>query len=194
MKIGLLGGSFNPAHDGHVHISRHAKRMLGLDEVWWLLSPQNPLKPKKGMADYATRRAYARQISAPLPWLKICEIEHECGLRYTVDTLTILHQRYPQNEFAWLMGSDNLAQFHRWRDWQQIFAMVPIAVFDRAPHSHRALRAPAALHYGAQRIRQSQPALLFDASLPRWVYGFIPRHAQSATKLRNSLGEQAFLR
>lgn len=141
--IGLLGGSFNPAHEGHRHISEVALKRLGLDYVWWLVSPQNPLKPAKGMAPLAARLDGARRY-ARHPRIIATDIERDLGTRYTVDTVGALLCRFPQVHFVWIMGSDNLAQFHRWRHWQEIAARLPIAVVTRPGSVLAALRAPAA--------------------------------------------------
>lgn len=127
---GLLGGSFNPAHEGHRRISLAAARALGLDEVWWLVSPGNPLKPEAGMAPLAARLASARAQAGRAP-IVATAIEAALGTRYTVDTLTKLVRRYPNRRFIWLMGSDNLVQFHRWKDWRRIAMLMPIAVIAR---------------------------------------------------------------
>jgi nicotinate-nucleotide adenylyltransferase len=141
-RIGLLGGSFNPAHRGHRRISLNAMRALGLDEVWWLVSPGNPLKPEAGMAPLAARLASARKIAGHAP-IRPSAIEVELGTRYTADTLDKLVRRYPQHRFIWLMGADNLAQFHRWREWRQIARTVPIAVVARPGYTARAHASPA---------------------------------------------------
>lgn len=140
---GLLGGSFNPAHRGHRQISIEAARELGLEEVWWLVSPGNPLKEAGGMASLPIRFASARKAARGLP-IRVTAVERELGTRYTVDTLKALRRRFPDREFIWLMGADNLAQFHLWRDWRKIAALVPIAVvsrpgYDGAAHSARAM-------------------------------------------------------
>jgi len=140
--IGLLGGSFNPAHRGHRAISLFAIEALGLDEVWWLVSPGNPLKDSKDMAPLAARLASARQAARRAP-IRPTAIETRLGTRYTVDTLRRLVRLYPNRRFIWLMGADNLAQFHRWRDWRRIAALVPIAVATRPGYDARALKAPA---------------------------------------------------
>ena len=129
-RIGLLGGSFNPAHPGHRQISLSAMKALGLDEVWWLVSPGNPLKPKAGMAPLNARMAHARKIARRAP-VRITAIERDLGTRYTVDTLRALVQRYPRTHFVWLMGGDNLEQFGQWRNWRGIARIMPIAVIAR---------------------------------------------------------------
>jgi nicotinate-nucleotide adenylyltransferase len=141
-RTGLLGGSFNPAHQGHRQISLAALDALGLDEIWWLVSPGNPLKPGKGMARLPARLASA-QRAARGARIRVTAIERQLGTIYTVDTLTRLIRLYPKRRFIWLMGADNLAQFHRWRDWRKIAALVPIAVATRPGYDARALKAPA---------------------------------------------------
>ena len=142
MRIGLLGGSFNPAHRGHRRVSLAALDALGLDEIWWLVSPGNPLKPRQGMAPLPARLASARRAARGAR-IRVTAIERELGTVYTVDTLAALMRRYPKRSFIWLMGADNLGQFHRWRDWRRIASLVPIAVATRPGYDARALKAPA---------------------------------------------------
>jgi nicotinate-nucleotide adenylyltransferase len=137
--IGLLGGSFNPAHAGHLHISEHALNTLGLDEIWWLVSPQNPLKSKDDMADYGERFASAVAITKSNKKIFVSDIEQKIGTKYTYQTISELQKRYHGTHFIWLMGADNLAGFHRWQRWQEILRLVPIVVFDRAPYSFTSL-------------------------------------------------------
>jgi len=139
---GLLGGSFNPAHRAHRRISLAALDALGLDEIWWLVSPGNPLKASKGMAALPARLASARRTARGAR-IRVTAIERELGTIYTADTLARLVRLYPRRRFIWLMGADNLAQFHRWRDWRRIAALVPIAVVTRPGYDARALKAPA---------------------------------------------------
>ena len=142
LRVGLLGGSFNPAHHGHRQISLAAKRLLALDEVWWLVSPGNPLKPQAGMAPVRARVASAIEAARRAP-IRVSAIERELGTRYTVDTLRALVRRYPRWRFVWLMGADNLAQFHRWRDWRGIARTMPIAVLARPGYEAEAITGPA---------------------------------------------------
>jgi nicotinate-nucleotide adenylyltransferase len=141
-RIGLLGGSFNPAHKGHRAISLSAIEALGLDEVWWLVSPGNPLKPQEGMAPLAARLASARHMARHAP-IRASSIEVRLKTRYTADTLARLVPLYPRHRFVWLMGADNLTQFHQWRDWRRIAAKVPIAVIARPGYDRRARASPA---------------------------------------------------
>ena len=141
-RIGLLGGSFNPAHRGHRRITLDAIAALGLDEVWWLVSPGNPLKPAGGMAPLVARLGSARAAARRAP-IRATDIEARLGTRYTIDTLRALRRRHPRRRFIWLMGADNLAQFHRWRDWRGIARTMPIAVVARPSYNEGALASPA---------------------------------------------------
>ncbi|MEP7005916.1 MAG: nicotinate-nucleotide adenylyltransferase [Sphingomonas bacterium] len=142
-RIGILGGSFNPAHRGHRAISLAAIAALGLDEVWWLVSPGNPLKEKAGdMAPFAARFGSAQRMARHAP-IRASAIELKLGTRYTMDTVRALNRRYPNKRFIWLMGSDNLAQFDRWRGWRRIAREVPIAVVARPGYDGAARAAPA---------------------------------------------------
>lgn len=192
-RIGLLGGSFNPAHAGHRHISLEALKRLRLDEIWWLVSPQNPLKASSDMAAYATRQE-AAQATAHHARIKVLDIEAREQLYYTVDTLAYLQQQFPQTQFVWLMGADNLAGFHRWRAWRAIAQAVPIAVLDRAPYGLQALRQRFARTFACARLDERDAAQLAEKPAPAWVYLSIPRHPLSATYLRKTLGKAAFLR
>lgn len=141
-RTGLLGGSFNPAHRGHRRITLAAIAALGLDEAWWLVSPGNPLKPAKGMAPLSVRLASARAMARRAP-IRATDIEARLGTRYTIDTIRALQRRYPKRRFIWLMGADNLAQFHRWRGWRQIARSIPIAVIARPGYDDSVFAAPA---------------------------------------------------
>ena len=139
---GLLGGSFNPAHLGHRRISLFTLQAFGLDEVWWLVSPGNPLKPRAGMAPLAARFHSAQRVARNAP-IRVTAIERELGTRYTVDTLCALKRRFPRRRFVWMMGADNLAQLHLWRDWRRLAREMPIAVIARPGYNRRALASPA---------------------------------------------------
>jgi nicotinate-nucleotide adenylyltransferase len=141
-RTGLLGGSFNPAHGAHRRISLFTLDALGLDEVWWLVSPGNPLKPRKGMAPLGPRFASAQAMAHRAP-IRVTAIERDLGTRYTVETLRKLVRRYPKRRFIWLMGADNLAQFHLWRDWRSIARIMPIAVVARPGYDGTAFASPA---------------------------------------------------
>ena len=193
-RIGILGGSFNPAHAGHLHISRQALDVLGLDEVWWLVSPQNPLKPKAGMAPLDTRVEDAQSTVRGAGWagrrIRVTDIETRLATRYTADTLTALKALYPGRHFVWLMGADNLIQIPAWKGWQAIFRMLPIAVFPRPTYSLRALGSQAARTFGAARLTGARAAkALANGRLavmkpPVWVFLDVRPHGASATRIR----------
>ncbi len=192
-KIGLLGGSFNPAHDGHRHISLEALKRLGLDEVWWLVSPANPLKDPATLADYEERLRGAKAVAVH-PRIKVLDIERKLGTRYTIDTVNALQRHNPGISFVWLMGADNLAGFHRWKRWREIAARVPVAVLDRAPYQHGALTGPFARTFARNRLRQEAASRLAACASPAWVYLFIRRHGASSTQMRKTLGKSLHLR
>lgn len=153
-RIGLLGGSFNPAHGGHRAISVQALAALALDEVWWLVSPGNPLKEAAGMAPLAARLASADRMARGAR-IRPTAIESRLGTRYTIDTLRALKRRYPDHRFIWLMGADNLLQFDKWRDWRGIARAVPIAVIARPGYS-RAARASNAMGWLRRFVRPAR--------------------------------------
>lgn len=183
-RIGLFGGSFNPAHAGHVHLTREALRVLGLDQVWWLVSPQNPLKSSADMGAFATRflGAAAAIRAAGLSRRAVaCDLEARLGIARTAQTLGTLRRRYPRLAFVWLMGADNLAQIARWWRWTEIFKAVRVAVFDRSPYSYKALTGRAALRFAGARV----PAkALWRREPPAWSYVAMRRHPASASALR----------
>jgi nicotinate-nucleotide adenylyltransferase len=182
-KIGLLGGSFNPAHRGHRRISLAAIQALGLDEVWWLVSPGNPLKPAKGMAPFEARLASARE-EAKGSRIRVSDFERHAGTRYTVDTLAAIKRRYPGDRFIWLMGADTVAQFHQWRRWRDIAAMVPIAVIHRPGYDAPA-RAAAAMGWLRWFVRPlSQVKRWTEWSAPAIFFLRLPPDPTSATRLR----------
>jgi nicotinate-nucleotide adenylyltransferase len=181
--VGLLGGSFNPAHEGHRHISLYALKMLGLDAVWWMVSPQNPLKPTKDMAPLEKRLEAARTASRH-PKIYVTDIETRLNTRYTVDTLAALKTHFPRTRFIWLMGADNLRQFHRWHRWQDIFKSVPVCVLDRPPRHDSVRACPAAGRFRPYLIDQSKCAALKRLSPPAWTILHIPLDDTSATAIR----------
>jgi nicotinate-nucleotide adenylyltransferase len=185
-RIGLLGGSFNPAHRGHRAISLAAIRALDLDEVWWLVSPGNPLKDSaRDMAPLAIRLASARAMARHAP-IRAKDIETRLGTRYTVDTLAKLVRLYPKNRFVWLMGGDNLAQFDQWRHWRQIAYEVPIAVIAR-PGYDRAARAAPAMGWLRRFIRPAYQAKSWTTwRMPALVLLRFRPDPTSATGLRKA--------
>jgi nicotinate-nucleotide adenylyltransferase len=182
LRIGLLGGSFNPAHAGHRAISLEALRRLRLDRVWWLVSPQNPLKPADQTADLAQRLAGARAV-ADHPRLVVTDLERRVGTTYSVDTLEWLTKRC-RARFVWLIGADNLAQLPRWRRWRRLVRTVPIAVFDREPYSYLALAGRMASAYAGERLAERRAPALAECPPPAWVYLRLRRHQASSTALR----------
>ncbi|KQU61920.1 nicotinate-nicotinamide nucleotide adenylyltransferase [Sphingomonas sp. Leaf339] len=183
IRTGLLGGSFNPAHRGHRGITLAAMRALALDEAWWLVSPGNPLKPAAGMAPLPARLASARAMARRAP-IRATAIEAKLGTRYTVDTIRKLQRRYPKRRFVWIMGADNLAQFHRWRDWRGIARAIPIAVVARPGYDGRALAAPA-MAWLRRHVRPRSAAKTWTMwSLPALVLLRFRPDPTSATGLR----------
>ena len=184
-----MGGSFNPAHDGHRHISLQALHCLDLDEVWWLVAPQNPLKPTDGMAPFAERISGAAKV-ADHPAIRVSGLEARLGTRYTADTLAALVRRFPSVRFVWLMGADNLAQISRWDRWESIFRRVAVAVFDRSPYSYKSLAGKAARRFARQRLSARRGLLLARVAPPAWVFLHLKRHPASATAIRRTLAGQ----
>jgi nicotinate-nucleotide adenylyltransferase len=185
-RTGLLGGSFNPAHRGHRSLSRHAIRALALEEMWWLVSPGNPLKPVSGMAPLAARVASAGREASGLR-VRVTAIEQELGTRYTVDTLRALLDRYPKRRFIWLMGADNLARFHQWREWRSVARLVPIAVIARPGYDGEA-RAARAMGWLRRFVRPAAEAKAWTRwRPPALVFLPLPLDPTSATGIRAAL-------
>jgi len=182
-RIGILGGSFNPAHRGHLDITMAALHRLDLDQVWWLVSPQNPLKPVAGMAPFAERLAGARRLARDKR-IRVSDIEARLGSQHTAETLRRLVRRCPDCRFVWLMGADNLVQIDRWRDWQQIFHLVPIAVFDRPTYSFLALAAKAARRFARSRLDEGAGRRLATTVPPAWLFVHGRLNPISATEIR----------
>jgi nicotinate-nucleotide adenylyltransferase len=179
LRIGLLGGSFNPAHSGHLYVSETALKRLELDSVWWLVSPGNPLKDQAGMAPFAARLKGARALAGHHPRIHVSGLEQKLGTRYTIDTIAALERRFPEIQFVWLMGSDNLAQFSHWRRWQELARKIPIAVVQRPGSILASLNAPLIRRFGNTRALFRPPAvMILDGA----------RNHQSATRLRATLG------
>lgn len=180
LRIGLLGGSFDPAHEGHLYVSTVARRLLKLDHVWWLVSPGNPLKPEPDAFEVRLRRA---RLVAHASFIHVTGIERALGTRYTIDTVRALQARFPGVRFTWLMGSDNLEQFARWRRWREIAARIPIAVVRRPGSVLAPLYAPLARAIGVSKDAGSAPSLVvLDGR----------RNEQSSTALRSrALGAAA---
>jgi nicotinate-nucleotide adenylyltransferase len=184
LRVGLLGGSFNPPHAAHRALSLFALKRLQLDRVWWLVSPGNPLKDTRSLPALEERISAARDI-ADHPAIHVTGIEAALNTRYTVDTIAALLRRFPKVRFVWLMGADNLAQFHRWRQWDSIARQVPLAVIDRPTDSFRALASPAAQALSKYRHNESLAAQLADFAPPAWMFLHGMKSPLSSTELRS---------
>ena len=187
MKVGLFGGSFNPAHDGHAHLAETALRRLDLDRVVWLVSPQNPLKEARDSAPLAERMASARAVAATAahgPAMIVSDVESRIGTQWTIDTLRALAARHPGVRFVWLMGSDNLASFHLWKGWTDIMRLMPVAVIARPGSELAGRTAPAAVRFAAARLPPSKARLLPYAEAPAWIWLNAPLNHRSSTAIR----------
>ena len=184
-RIGLMGGSFNPPHEGHLLASRLALQRLKLDRLWWLVTPGNPLKPVEGLPALPARIAAARAIVHD-PRIAVTGFEAEIGARYTRDTIAWLTRRAPSVHFVWIMGADNLRQFHLWRRWRDIVRLAPIAVVDRPGSTLRALGSRAAHALARYRLPESAAPCLADLAPPAFVFLHGPRSSQSSTALRRA--------
>ncbi|MHB2209411.1 nicotinate-nucleotide adenylyltransferase [Methylobacterium sp. CM6257] len=186
MRIGLYGGSFNPAHPGHRHVTLMALRRLGLDRVWWLVSPGNPLKSRSALPPVEVRCAQARRI-AHHPRIAVTGIEAALGVRFTVQTLRHLTRRCPGVHFVWIMGADSLSTFHRWKGYAAIARLVPIAVVDRPGYTMTPLSARAARRLAGARIPERAASTLALRSPPAWTFLHGPRSHLSSTQIRNAI-------
>ncbi|WP_340588181.1 nicotinate-nucleotide adenylyltransferase [Erythrobacter alti] len=182
---GLLGGSFNPAHAGHRRITLFTIDALGLDEAWWMVSPGNPLKPRKGMAPLTARVRSAKAMSRNAR-IRVTAIEQQLGTRYTIDTLRALMRRYPKRRFVWLMGSDNLAQLHRWKDWRRIARSMPIAVIARPGYEEAAVASPAMAWLRRYRLPASGLRSRREWSAPALIELRFDPDPRSATAIRRA--------
>jgi nicotinate-nucleotide adenylyltransferase len=183
MRVGLLGGSFNPAHAAHRAVSVNALKRLALDRVWWLVTPSNPLKSADRPSSVTKRLATARKV-ANHPRIAVTGFEQDRASSYTIDTLRFLKRRYPAVQFVWLMGADNLAEFHRWKDWQEIFRLVPIAIFDRPRFRLKAMSSKAAIRFAPYRVDDSDALGLAGLLPPAWTVLSGPLSPLSSTALR----------
>jgi nicotinate-nucleotide adenylyltransferase len=182
MCVGLLGGSFDPPHSGHAHITREALKRFGLDQVWWLVSPGNPLKTR-GPAPLDKRLAASRAVMRH-PQVRVTDIEARLGTRYTAETLEALFAQYPGVQFVWLMGADNMASLHHWERWDWIMENVPIGVLARPGQRISARMSPAALRYRRFKIRGREAARLCCADAPAWCFANVPMVDLSSTEIR----------
>lgn len=168
-RIGLFGGSFNPAHDGHLAMSLYAIDRLRLDQIWWLVSPQNPLKTRDEMQSLASRMTRAKSLAAGHEKIVVTDIETTLGTRFTIDTLRALKQKFPRANFVWLMGEDNLATIHLWKSWQDIFGEVPIAVFLRSGYSDPRVRGVAEATFAKAKMPLASAKDVVVSKPPVWV-------------------------
>jgi nicotinate-nucleotide adenylyltransferase len=186
MRIGVYGGSFNPPHAGHRHVSLLALKRLGLDRIWWLVTPGNPLKESGELSSTAQRVAEARRVAAD-PRIDVTAFEEAIGSHYTVDTLAFLKRRCPGVHFVWIMGADNLAGFHRWKGWRRIARMMPIAVIDRPGWTLKATRSRAAEALAPYRIEEAKAPRLPRLTPPAWLFLHGPRSSLSSSELRRKM-------
>jgi nicotinate-nucleotide adenylyltransferase len=186
MKVGLYGGSFNPAHEGHAHVAETARQRLGLDRVIWLVAPQNPLKSSAETQPLDVRLAGVRALARDRGMI-VSDVEARLGTRYTLDTVLALKARFPGVRFVWIMGADSLAGFHRWRGWTQIMRALPVAVVSRPWISLKSRSSPAARRFAAARIPFGRAKSLADHPAPAWVFLYGPLNFQSSTALRERM-------
>jgi len=186
MKVGLYGGSFNPAHEGHAHVAETARQRLGLDRVIWLVAPQNPLKSSAETQPLDARLAGVRALARDRGMI-VSDVEARLGTRYTLDTVLALKARFPGVRFVWIMGADSLAGFHRWRGWTQIMRALPVAVVSRPWISLKSRSSPAARRFAAARIPFGRAKSLADHPAPAWVFLYGPLNFQSSTALRERM-------
>ena len=186
LRIGLLGGSFNPAHDGHLEISLHALNALTLDAVWWLVSPGNPLKDPAEYVAYDERLKFATEFCKNTP-IHVSDFERVHDTQFTVDTLNTLKTTYSDYFFTWLMGADSLATFHRWKDWRVIAQLVPLAVFNRPGFEEAPLKSDAALVLQDHRLANDSADDLVTHTPPAWRFFPAPNNPISSTQIRNSI-------
>jgi nicotinate-nucleotide adenylyltransferase len=184
MRVGLFGGSFNPAHEGHAHVAETALRRLGLDRVIWLVSPQNPLKSASESASLSARMKSARAMARD-PRMIVSDVEARAGSRYTIDILRMLKQRFPGVRFVWLMGGDNLNSLHAWRGWADILREMPVAVIARPGAELKSRSSPAARRFAFARLSSRQARILANRAPPAWLYLRAPFNFASSTALRS---------
>jgi len=186
MRVGLFGGSFNPAHEGHAHVAETALKRLGLDKVIWLVSPQNPLKSAVESASLAARMASARSLARG-PRMIVSDVESRAGSRYTIDILRMLKQRWPGVRFVWVMGGDNLNSLHGWRGWADILREMPVAVVARPGAELKSRSSPAARRFAFARRSSREAPRLGRQTAPAWLYLRAPFNFASSTALRTRL-------
>ena len=188
MRVGLFGGSFNPAHEGHAHVAATAIERLRLDRLIWLVSPQNPLKSAHQTAPLAERMAGVAAFTGRREI--VSDLETRLGVIYTIDTVRVLKARCPGVQFIWIMGSDNLAGFHRWRGWTDLLRAVPVAVISRPGALLQSRLGPAARRFPHARLPSRQGPVLARATAPAWMFLRGPLHKASSTAIRAQKGMQ----
>ncbi len=185
MRVGLFGGSFNPPHRGHLLVAETALRRLGLDRLWWMVTPGNPLKDHGVLAPLGERLALSEDLAGD-PRIDVTAFEAAAAIRFTADTVRLVAARRPGVDFVWVMGADSLATFHRWQDWQLIAAAMPIAVVDRPGSTLSLLSSPMARRFQRWRMPERSARALPGARPPAWVFLHGPRSALSSTALRGN--------
>lgn len=181
MKIGLLGGSFNPPHEGHLSLSRQALEILQLNQIWWLVSPQNPNKPSFNMQSFEKRFELCQEITKNDTNIICSNLERKNNQNYSYKSLSLIINQYPQNDFIWIIGADNLLNFHEWKNWQEIFETVKIAVVDRENFKEKSLNSAAALTYKNYKVNSSE---IFNHEAPSWCFLDIKKNNASSSKIR----------
>ena len=185
LKIGLVGGSFNPAHGGHIHVALEARQQLGLDQIWWLVSPQNPLKSSLGMASHEKRLAKARKLVAAYPFLRVIEPESGLPSNYTYNTLKYMIKTMPLSRLIWVMGADNLDQFAHWHRYRDMIRLLPIAVVARPSYSFKAIATGRKLLGRRTKVTKMRHAIVTRTlKLPSWCFIAGQLNAASATEIR----------
>jgi nicotinate-nucleotide adenylyltransferase len=184
-SIGLYGGSFNPAHEGHFAAAEEALKSAKLDWVWWLVSPQNPLKDPKDTQDFSRRLARTREIASH-PRFIVTDFEKRIGSRMTADTLRALRPLLSRARFIWIMGADSLASLHHWRHWRKLPKSLPLLVIDRPGWTFRALNSPAATEFGPFRVQEYEAPLLPDLKPPAWAFVTLPLRKESSSEIRKA--------
>ena len=183
MRVGLLGGSFDPAHEGHLNICLHSLKRFQLDQIWLLISPGNPMKNQNPLS-LNKRMDHAKKIIQH-PKIKVSDIETTLKTQFTHHTLLALKKLYPTTNFTWIMGADNLAEVHLWQEWETIFSLMPIGVLARPGHSILALRSPAARKFSLYQIPENQSRTLGTAAAPAWCFVSLPMIQTSSSEIRS---------
>ncbi|MEM8839788.1 MAG: nicotinate-nucleotide adenylyltransferase [Pseudomonadota bacterium] len=183
MAVGLYGGSFNPPHEGHVHVAETAMKRLALKRLWWMVSPGNPLKDHSGLPELEDRIALSHKL-IDNPRIDVTGLEKTLNTRYSADLVLYLRARYPAVRFIWVMGADNLTHFHKWERWEDIVQSMPIAIVDRPGHTLAARSSRMARKFAEYRVEESDAGNLKSLSAPAWTFLHAPRSHQSSTALR----------